>query len=152
VRRLIGLVVALGAGAVLTVDLFLTWFTVEGEGFEPQSGNAFDFGLAIIGSIAIIFGVVAVVDVVRNPEVRSPWLRLLPVVLIAAGTALLVVQLVVGHEVADGGAVYAQGARRIGVYLGVASAVVALAGSALACCGRALPPGYVPPPPRVDAA
>lgn len=151
-RRMVGMAVALGGGVLLVVNLFLTWFTVEVEGFEPESGNAFDFGLAIIGSIVVIFGVVAVVDVVRNPEVRSPWLRLLPVAVITVGTALLVVQLVVGHDVAYDGAVLGEGVRGIGVYLGLGASIIALAGSALACFGSAFPPGYVPKPPRDHAA
>ncbi len=149
-RRSIGLTAALAAGAVLVVSLFLTWFTVEGEGLDPTSGNAFDFGLAIIGSVLVILGVVTVVDVVRNPEVRSPWLRLAPLALTAAGTILLLIQLVAGHDVAYGGAVYAEGARGIGVYLGAVAGVIAVAGSALACFGSAPPPGYVPPPPHDD--
>ena len=147
-RRIAGLVTALLAGTVLVVNLFLTWFAVDDERFDPASGNAFDFGLAIIGSVVVILGVVAVVDVVRNPEVRSPYLRLAPVALIAAGTALLLVQLVVGHSL-DGILDYS---RRIGVFLGPVLGVIALAGSALACFGTAPPPGYVPPPPQDDAA
>ena len=147
-RRIVGLVTALVAGTVLVVNLFLTWFAVDDERFDPASGNAFDFGLAIIGSLVVILGVVALVDVVRNPEVRSPYLRFAPVALIAAGTAVLLVQLVVGHDL-DGLVDYS---RRIGVYLGPIAGVIALAGSALACFGSSLPLGYVPPPPQDDAA
>ena len=147
-RRIVGLVTALLAGTLLVVNLFLTWFAVDDQRFDPASGNAFDFGLAIIGSIVVILGVVIVVDVVRNPEVRSPYLRLAPVALIAAGTAVLLVQLVVGHSL-DG---LVEFSRRIGVYLGPIAGVIALGGSALACIGTAPPPGYVPPPPQNDAA
>ena len=61
---------------------------------------------------------------------------------------MLLVQLVVGHSL-DGLLEYS---RRLGVYLGPIAGVIALAGSALACIGTALPPGYVPRPPQDDAA
>jgi hypothetical protein len=152
--------VGLVGGLVMIVNLFFPWFGIDAGGLGSATGNAFDFGLAWIGSLFVIAGAVVLgLKVFGGSDLRAGTLKAEQIALLLAGlgTVFVVIQLIVGHEA--GGLLDLD--RKFGVFLGTLAAVVTTAGAFMSMkeAGLELPgaddfrsfgkrdDGETPPPP-----
>jgi hypothetical protein len=120
--------VGLIGGLVMIVNLFFPWFGIDAGGLGSATGNAFDFGLAWIGSLLVIAGAVVLgLKAFGRSDVKAGTLKAEQIALMIAalGTVLVVIQLIVGHEA--GGLLDLD--RKFGVFLGTVAAVVTSVGA-----------------------
>jgi hypothetical protein len=123
--------IGLIGGIVVIINLFFPWFGISAGGFGSASGNAFDFGMAWLGSLLVIAGAVILgLKAFGTTDVKIGALKAEQIALLLAGlgTIFVVLQLIIGHDA--GGVLNLD--RKFGVFLGPIAAIATTAGAFMA--------------------
>jgi hypothetical protein len=127
-------VVAACGSALLFGALFLPWFSLADADttVRIETGNAFGFGLAWIGSLVVVVcGVLLARSALNRRRCGGGRLEMRAGVGILVGTILIIIQTGAGHPVAEGLVLE----RRPGAFLGVVLVFFVLGGAGAVMIG-----------------